>query len=412
MENRLVIVGAGQSGFAVAAKLRAQGDTRPITIIGSESVPPYQRPPLSKKYLVGDVAFETLLFRHEDWFRDNHIDLCLGSSVEEIDRREKCIVLQNGSRIAYDSLVLTTGASPRSLPSAVGGDLQGVYLVRDKRDCDLLRAEMRPERSVLIIGGGYVGLEAAAVARSLGLRVILVELGTRILQRVAASDTSDIVRAAHVAKGVEFRENTGLVTLISDQGHVTGAELSDGSKISADFVIIGIGVVPNDQLARASGLSVGNGISVDEYGCTSDPSIYAAGDCTEFSYKGRSVRLESVQNAVDQAETVATSIMGGRVRYEPQPWFWSDQFDLKLQIAGYNVGYDRTLVRNGSRPGAKSVWYFQQGQFIAVDAINDPKAFVSGRRMLSLGINPPAAVLEDEGLDLVAYIRSITASAA
>lgn len=412
MENRLVIVGAGQSGFAVAAKLRALGDERPITMIGDEGLPPYQRPPLSKKYLTGEADFGSLLFRPDNWFREKDIDLRLSNPVEEINRQAKCVVLRNSDKLVFADLVLTTGASPRRLPSAIGGDLEGVYVVRDKRDCDLLRTVMHPGRRVLIVGGGYIGLEAAAVARTLGLKVLLLELGTRILQRVAASDTSDIVRAAHLANGVELREDTGLRTLISEKGRVVGAELSDGSKVAADFVIVGIGVVPNDRLARASGLEVGNGVSVDEYGCTSDPSIFAAGDCAEFSYRGMSVRLESVQNAVDQAETVATSITGGRVPYQPQPWFWSDQFDLKLQIAGYNAGYDRTLVRNGQRPGAKSVWYFEQERFIAVDAINDPKAFVSGKRMLALGISPPEEVLENEALDLVEYTRAAAATLA
>ncbi len=400
MAGRLVIVGAGQAGFALAAKLRALKDTRPITMIGSESVIPYQRPPLSKKYLLGESSFDRLSFRPESWYPENQVELLLSSYVEEIDRQNKSVRMQDGVRIDYDTLALATGATPRTLPASIGGDLDGVFTVRDKRDADLLAEEMKPGKRLLIIGGGYIGLEAAAVARHLGLEVMLIEMAERILQRVAAKETADVMRGIHQQQGVVIREKTGLQRLVGEDGRVRAAELSDGTTVDVDLVIVGIGVASNDQLAQDCGLDVGNGIIVDEFARTSDPSIFAVGDCTSLSWKGQRVRLESVQNAVDQAEAAAGVMAGGSAPYEPKPWFWSDQYDVKLQIAGFNQGYDQTLVRPGARDGSLSVWYFSQGRFIGVDAINDAKAYVSGKKILELAIEPDKAVLADPGQDL------------
>jgi 3-phenylpropionate/trans-cinnamate dioxygenase ferredoxin reductase subunit len=398
--DRLVIIGAGQAGFAMAAKLRALKDTRPITILGAEDVLPYQRPPLSKKYLLGEMSFDRLLFRPEQWYPDNNVEIRLSTWVEQIKRDTKQVLLQDGSSIEYGTLALTTGSTPRKLPAAIGGDLEGVYVARDKRDADLLAGEMRPGRRVLIIGGGYIGLEAAAVARHLGLEVTVIEMADRILQRVAAKETADIIRVIHETHDVVIREKTGLKHLIGKDGRVVGAELSDGSVIDIDFAIVGIGVVPNDQLAKEAGLDVANGIIVDEFARTSDPSIYAAGDCAVLPWQGGKIRLESVQNAVDQADAAAAVIAGGNTAYDPKPWFWSDQYDVKLQIAGFNLGYDETLLRPGAREGAHSIWYFRKGQFIAVDAINDAKAYVTGKKMLESGINPDKAILADGAADL------------
>ncbi|WJR67567.1 FAD/NAD(P)-binding oxidoreductase [Neorhizobium sp. CSC1952] len=402
MTDRLVIVGAGQAGFALAAKLRALKDARPITIVGSETVIPYQRPPLSKKYLLGEMEFERLTFRPETWYPENNVELLLSTYVEEIDRKAKRVRMQDGAELEYATLALATGSTPRTLPASVGGDLDGVFTVRDKRDADLLAGEMRPGRRLLIIGGGYIGLEAAAVARHLGLEVTLIEMADRILQRVAAKETADAMRAIHQSHGVVIREKTGLHRLIgSPEGnHVRAAELSDGSTIDVDFVIVGIGVAPNDRLAQDCGLEVGNGVVVDEFARTSDPSIFAVGDCAMLPWKGRRIRLESVQNAVDQAEAAAAIIAGGNAPYDAKPWFWSDQYDVKLQIAGFNMGYDETFARPGVREGSLSIWYFREGRFIAVDAINDAKAYVTGKKMLETGIEPDRAVLSDPAADL------------
>jgi len=395
-----VIVGAGQAGFALAAKLRALKDERPITMIGSEDVIPYQRPPLSKKYLMGEMSFDRLTFRPETWFAEHDVELRLSTFVEEIDRNAKTIRMQDGSVLEYEHLALTTGSTPRTLPASIGGDLTGVFTVRDKRNADLLADEMKAGRRLLIIGGGYIGLEAAAVARHLGLEVTLIEMADRILQRVASKETADVMRAIHAEHGVVIREKTGLTRLIGEDGRVRGAELSDGTVIDIDFVIVGIGVTPNDRLAQQCGLDVGNGILVDDHARTSDPAIFAMGDCAMLPWKGNNIRLESVQNAVDQAESVAATLTGSAEPYEAKPWFWSDQYDVKLQIAGFNLGYDETVMRPGSREGSVSIWYFREGRLIAVDAINDAKAYVTGKKLLDNGLTADKALIADPATDL------------
>lgn len=401
MSDRLVVIGAGQAGFALASKLRALKDERPITIIGSEDVLPYQRPPLSKKYLMGEMAFDRLLFRDEAWYRDNQVDVIFPMWVEEIDPATKTIRTQDGSLIDYGTLVIATGAEPRRLPENLGGTLEGVLTVRSKADADRLMAEIKPGRQLLVIGGGYIGLEAAAVARHFGLDVCLIEMADRILQRVASPETAAIMRDIHQSHGVDIREKTGITRLIgNDEGRVVGAELADGTVLNVDVVILGIGVTPNDRLAREAGVACTNGIVVDEFSQTSDPNIYALGDCCVLPFNGAMVRLESVPNAVDQAEALAAKLVGDAAPYQPKPWFWSDQYDVKLQIAGYNAGYDETILRQGTRDGAWSVWYFRAGQLIAVDAINDAKAYVTGKKLLDSGKSADRAILADSDKDL------------
>jgi 3-phenylpropionate/trans-cinnamate dioxygenase ferredoxin reductase subunit len=400
-----VIVGAGQAGFALAARLRALKDTRPITLVGAEEVHPYQRPPLSKKYLLGEMTFDRLTYRSDEWYAEHDVEVRLSTFVEEIDRTGRRIRMQDGSFLDYHTLALTTGAAPRELPAAIGGDLDGVYVMRSKRDADELAAEMRPGRRLLVIGGGYIGLEAAAVARHLGVEVTLIEMADRILARVASAETAGLIRAVHLRHGVSIREKTGLVRLVGRDGRICGAELSDGTVVEVDFAIVGIGVTPNDRLARESGLDVGNGVIVDAFGRTSDPAIVAAGDCTLLPWHGSNIRLESVQNAVDQAEAIAAVLAGGDTPYDPKPWFWSDQYDVKLQIAGFNLGYDETLVRPGMREGSISIWYFREGRFLAVDAINDAKAYVTGKKLLDAGQEPDRRVLIDPAADLKQLLR-------
>lgn len=406
MAGGLIIVGAGQSAFAMAARLRALNDRRPITLLGEETVLPYQRPPLSKKYLLGDMEFDRLLFRPAAWYEENDISVRLGVMVAAIDRPGKAVVLADGERLSYDMLALATGATPRRLPTNVGGDLSGIFTMRGKDDADRLAGEMKAGRKLLVIGGGYIGLEAAAVARKLGLAVTLIEMASRILQRVAAPETARIMRDLHESKGVVIREGIGLVRLIGTDGRVTGAELSDGSTIDVDIAIVGIGVTANDRLAAAAGLECTGGIVVDEYARTADPAIFAAGDCTVLPWKGTRIRLESVQNAIDQAEAAAAVIAGGTEPYEARPWFWSDQYDVKLQIAGFNMGYDETVIRPGLMEGASSIWYFKGGTFIAVDAVNDARAYVCGKRMLELGITPDRTIVADPQSDLKQLLKT------
>jgi len=400
--ERLVVVGGGQAAFALVAKLRALKDMRPITIVSAEASPPYQRPPLSKKYLLGEADLGRLQFRPDSWYPENNVDLRLSTEVTSIDRAAKRVMLSDGTVLSYQFLALATGASPRRLPAEIGGDLKGIYTVRDYLDADRLGLEMTEDRKALVVGGGYIGLEAAAVARGRGLEVTVIEMADRILQRVASPATATILKAIHIARGVDIREKTGLVRLIGEDGRVTAAELSDRLPLPVDVVIVGIGVEPNDRLARDAGLEVSNGIIVDAHARTSDPSIFAMGDCAVLPFEGRRVRLESVQNAVDQAEAAAKVIAGGEEPYLPKPWFWSDQYDVKLQIAGFCQGYDDTLVRPGQREGSVSVWYFRDGRFLAVDAVNDAKAYVVGKKLLELGRTPDRASLEDPAFDLKA----------
>ncbi|MGY6534871.1 MAG: NAD(P)/FAD-dependent oxidoreductase [Pararhodobacter sp.] len=397
----IVVIGAGQAGASLVAKLRALGHEGPVTLIGDEPVPPYQRPPLSKKYLLGEMALERLFLRPESYYAEHDVTLRLGAPVTGIDLAARQVMLGD-TVLEYDQLALTTGAEPRMLHAAIGGSLQGVYAVRRLADIDAMAAEFAPGRRVLIVGGGYIGLEAAAVARQKGLAVTLIEAAPRILQRVAAPETSDYMRALHQAQGVEIIEDTALSRL-TGTGRVDGAELADGRRIEADFVIIGIGIAPATALAQAAGLALDNGIAVDEFGQCSDPHVWSAGDCAAFPYRGTRIRLESVQNAIDQAEAVAANMLGAAKPYVPQPWFWSDQYDLKLQIAGLNTGYDRVITRQSG--AAQSHWYFAGDRFLAVDAMNDPRAFMLGKRLLEAGRSPDPAMLADPSVDLKALLR-------
>ncbi|HTO33669.1 MAG TPA: FAD-dependent oxidoreductase [Pararhizobium sp.] len=400
MAGRLVVVGGGQAAFALVAKLRALKDERPITMVAAEASHPYQRPPLSKKYLLREMNLDRLLYRPESWYGEHAIDIRLSTSVTAIDRIGKTVSLSDGSTLEYGDLALATGSTPRKLPASVGGDLAGVFVVRDFTDADRLAEEMKPGKHALIVGGGYIGLEAAAVARSSGLDVTVIEMADRILQRVASAATSNLVRNIHTTRGVDIREGAGLVRLVGTDGRVTAAELTDGTTIPVDLVIVGIGVVANDALAREAGLEVANGIVVDCFGRTLDSHVYAMGDCAVLPWKDMRIRLESVQNAVDQAEAVAALLAGGEAPYEPKPWFWSDQYDVKLQIAGFGLGHDETVVRAGQREGSVSVWYFMGGKLIAVDALNDAKAYVTGKKLLDLGLTPDRSILDDPQADL------------
>ncbi|MDR5651000.1 NAD(P)/FAD-dependent oxidoreductase [Ruixingdingia sedimenti] len=392
----IVVIGAGQAGAALAARLRALKYAGPVTLIGAEPAAPYQRPPLSKAYLLGETDLDRLLLRNADFWDAQNIDLRPNAEVTGIDRAAKCVVL-GGERIPYDQLALTTGAVVRRLPPAIGGDLAGIHYMRTLADADRLAPELVAGRRVLIVGGGYIGLEAAAVAAKRGLQVTLVEAAPRILQRVAAPETSDWFRALHLAHGVRIVEGVGLDRLVGT-GHVSGAVLANGEEIAVDFVIAGVGILPDTGLAEAAGLALDNGIRVDGQGRTSDPAIWAAGDCASFPYAGGRIRLESVQNAIDQAECVAANMLGAGKDYLPYPWFWSDQYDVKLQIAGLNTGYDRVVVRDEG--AARAHWYYRAGRLIAVDAMNDPRAFMVAKRLLAAGRSADPAKVADPAVEL------------
>ncbi len=400
----IVIVGAGQAGASLAAKLRASGYLGKVTLIGEEHVPPYQRPPLSKAYLLGEMAQERLFLRPESFYAEHDITLKTDCRVDAIDTAGRTIVLGTDV-LEYEELALVTGAVARRMPPAIGGLLDGVHVVRGLHHIDRLAPEMGAGRRVLIVGGGYIGLEAAAVASKLGLEVTLVEMAERILQRVAAKETSDFFRALHKAHGVDLREGVGLERL-TGEGRVSGAVLTDGTELAVDLVIVGVGVTPAIELAEAAGLVIENGIAVDAQGRTSDPHIWSAGDCASFPRRGERIRLESVQNAIDQAELVASNMLGAGVEYDPKIWFWSDQYDVKLQIAGLNTGYDRVVVRRGEKEGAMSHWYFAGERLLAVDAMNEPRAYMVGKRLIDAGKSADPAVLADPTSDLKALMRA------
>ena len=399
----VVIVGAGQAGAACAAKLRALGFAGEITMIGEEAAPPYQRPPLSKAYLLGEMEAERLWLRSAEFYAEQGIALRLGAKVEAIDTGAR-VVTVGGEAVSYDELVLTTGSVPRRLPAAIGGDLAGVFTVRTLADVDAMRAEFVAGRRLVIVGGGYIGLEAAAVGAKLGLDVTVLEMAPRILQRVAALETSDYFRALHAAHGVKILESTGLERILGE-GRVTGVRLADGQELPADFVIAGVGIVPATALAEAAGIALENGIACDEHGRTSAPHVWAAGDCASFPWKGGRLRLESVGNAIDMAEAVAENICGTAKPYEARPWFWSDQYDCKLQIAGLNSGYDRIVTRPGDG-GAVSFWYYRGAEFLAVDAMNDSRAYMVGKRLIEMGKSPLAEVVADPATELKALLKA------
>lgn len=387
---RIVIVGAGQAAAAAAARLRTLGHDGPVAVIGDEPAAPYQRPPLSKAYLLGEMGLDRLTLRAPEWWADQRIELRTGTAVTAIDRAARAVRTASGAALPYDALILATGAAPRRLPAAMGGDLAGVHVIRDLADADRLRPELEAASRVVVIGGGYVGLEAAAVARKRGKAVTLVEAGPRILGRVAAAETAGWLRALHQGHGIEILEDTALSRLTGGD-RVDGVELLGGRHLPADLVICGIGALPRTDLAEAAGLALDNGIACDAQGRTSDPAIWAAGDCASFPWGGGRLRLESVGNAIDMAEAVAANILGAGADYVPRPWFWSDQYDAKLQIAGWNAGHDRVVTRPSGAGG--SVWYYAAGRLVAVDALNDPRAYMIGKRLIEAGRSPdPDAV--------------------
>ncbi|WP_255840611.1 NAD(P)/FAD-dependent oxidoreductase [Pseudomonas benzenivorans] len=381
MEDRIVIVGAGQAAVSCAARLRTLSSGCSINLIGDEPYLPYQRPPLSKAFLTGELSVERLALKPRDWYDAQAIGLKTASPVSRIDRRERLVILEDGEQLPYDKLVLATGSRPRVLPESLTRNASRIYTLRGIADAEMLKGELLPGRRLLVVGGGYVGLEFAASAAKAGLQVVLVEAAERILGRVAASETADYFRELHRSHGVEIRENVGVLAICDTEG-ARRASLSNGEQIDADFVVVGIGAIANDRLALECGLETRNGVLVNENGQTSDPLIFAAGDCATLLGEAVTARIESVQNAIEQGDAVAHSLLGQIAPPRKTPWFWSDQFDAKLQIAGINSGFDRTEVKAGTRVGAQSIWYYAGETLIAVDAINDPVTYMTVRRIL------------------------------
>ena len=398
----IVIIGAGQAGASLAIKLRALGYKGDVTLIGEEKFLPYQRPPLSKKYLLGDMALDRLYLRPRDFYTEQLISLRLGAHVTAINPTAKTISIGDET-ISYDHLALTTGSTPRLLPAAIGGRLNGVFAVRSLADVGAMQPAFESGGHVLIIGGGYIGLEAAAVAAAKGLKVTLVEMADRILQRVACAETSDYFRTLHQSHGVTILEGVGLERL-TGEGHVNRAILSNGEALDIDFAIVGVGILPGTSLAEAAGLTLNNGIETNSHSETSIPSIWAAGDCASFPYKGDRIRLESVPNAIDQAEIVATNMLGAGKDYVATPWFWSDQYEVKLQIAGLNTGFTDVVVRDSG--ATRSHWYYKLGALLAVDAMNDPRAYMVAKRLIEAGKSVDPSIAANPQSDLKALLQA------
>ena len=400
----VVLVGGGHAAAAFVNSVRRAGFGGRVTLFSDEPVPPYHRPPLSKKYLADALPVEQILIRAPAWYGEQQVTLRLGTRVEAIERHAQRVVLADGSHLGYDRLVLLTGARPRRLPADIGGHLDNVLLMRSLADADALAPHLVAGKRLLVVGGGYIGLEAASVAAAKGLQVTLLEAAPRILQRVAAPATSDYFRALHQGHGVVLHEGAALRRLLADGDHVCGAELEDGRTIDADVVLVGIGVHPNVELAEVAGLAIDNGIAVDALCCSSDPLILAAGDCCSFDYRGQRIRLESVQNANDQAATAAHTVAGQPKPYAALPWFWSDQYDIKLQIAGLNTGYDEAIVRPGKTERSRSVWYYRGDSLLAVDAISDAAAFVTAKKLLERGAGVPKALAADPASEFKSWL--------
>ena len=385
-DGQVVIVGASHAGAQLAASLRQEGWAGDIVLIGDESALPYQRPPLSKAYLAGKSTLEELAIRGSEFYDKQRVQI-LDATVGSVNRQASRVVLTSGETVAYDKLVLCTGARPRLL-EVPGGELGGIFYLRSAADVERIREVSVPGRRAVIVGGGYVGLETAASLRTLGLDVTVLEATERVLERVTAPEVSQFFTRIHTEEGVDVRTGA-LVSAFTGDGSVSGVVLVDGETVPADLVIIGIGVEPNTELARAAGLEVDNGIVVDDHARTSAPDILAAGDCVshEMARYGRRIRLESVPSAGEQAKVAAATICGKAKTIAALPWFWSDQYDLKLQIAGLNHGYDEVVLSGDpARDRDFTCYYFRAGELIAADCINRPRDFMTSKRAIGQGL--------------------------
>ena len=402
MKADVVIVGAGHGGAQCAIALRQNGFTGTIAMIGRESEPPYERPPLSKEYFAREKTFDRLYIRPPQFWGEKDVQMVLGTEVTAVDPAAHSLTLSNGSNFGYGQLVWAAGGDPRRL-TCPGADLAGVHAVRTREDCDRLMGEIDSGvRHIVVIGGGYIGLEAAAVLTKLGCTVTLLEALPRVLARVAGPELSAFYEAEHRAHGVDLRTGVG-VEAIEGVGRVTGVRLADGSVVPADAVIVGIGIVPAIGPLLAAGAQGPAGIAIDDHCRTALPDIFAIGDCAAFACDfadGTVMRVESVQNANDQATCVAKAICGNPAAYHAFPWFWSNQYDLRLQTAGLSVGYDATVLRGDVAARSFSVIYLKAGRVIALDCVNAAKDYVQGRKLVEARVCPDVAKLADTSVAL------------
>jgi 3-phenylpropionate/trans-cinnamate dioxygenase ferredoxin reductase subunit len=403
-QDPVIIVGAGHAGFQLAASLRQHGFEEPIVLLGDEAVLPYQRPPLSKDYLDGKIGLDLLLMRPEAFFRDHRIEVLTGARVGEIDRSGRRVQFASGERLSYSHLVLATGARNR-VPPLPGIELDGVCYLRTLAETDELRERLAAANRVVVIGAGFIGLEFAAIARAQGKAVHIVEVTDRVMGRVVTVPTSLFFAEAHRQTGVELIFGARAAAIDGSGGKVTGVELEDGRRLPADLVLVSIGVVPNEELAAAAGLAVANGIVVKPELSTADPNISAIGDCASFPCvhcEGAMTRLEAVQNAADHARCVADRLVGQPHPYGALPWFWSEQGELRLQIAGLCTMHDRTVLRGDAESGEFSVFCYRGGHLLGIESINRPADHAHARRLLSAG----RPVSPEEAADLSFDLRA------
>jgi 3-phenylpropionate/trans-cinnamate dioxygenase ferredoxin reductase subunit len=401
--SRIVIVGGGQAASQAAATLRQDGFEGEVLVIGDEPQLPYQRPPLSKQYLSGEHPLERIYLRPAKFYDDRKITLRLGTRVTEIDRAAGRIAV-DGEHVAYDSLLLATGSRPRRL-SCEGATLRGVHYLRTVADVDAIRAALAPGKRIVIVGGGYIGLEVAAVVKTAGADVTVLEMEDRILKRVTTPTMSAFYTAMHEARGVKIVTST-TVARFEGKEALEAVVTADGARFPADLSIVGIGIAPNVELAQAAGLECANGIVVDDHCRTTDPRIFAAGDCTQHPNPllGRRLRLESVPNAMEQARVAARNMQGKDEVYAAFPWFWSDQYEHKLQMVGFSTDGDQQVVRGDMESKKFAVFYLKAGVVVAVDAVNSPKEFMAGRQLVDKRVVVDVARLADASVDLKSLI--------
>jgi len=409
--TQIVVIGGGQAGAQALQSLRQGGYEGKLTLVADEAALPYQRPPLSKAYMKGEFSEERLYFRPEAWYQDQKIEVILSTHAAKIDRTAQMVELPHGGQIAYDALIIATGSRPRVLPTK-GADLAGVHDLRDLSDVERIRPNMISGRRMVIIGAGYIGLEAAAVARQMGLEVTVLEMATRVLARVTSPVMSEFFETEHRAQGVTILTGARLDHIDGADGKVTAAVLADGTRIDADIVLVGIGILPNEELAKDAGIACNNGILVDRDARTSDPRVFAAGDCASrpLVHFGRSGRLESVHNAIEQGKLAAAAILGKPRPAEDCPWFWSDQYDLKLQIAGLSQDYDEIVVRGDPKDRKFAAFYLRNGTLIAVDAVNSPPEFLASKKLIMSGAKLAPAVLGDTSVSMKDIAAAVPAA--
>ena len=405
IERGIVVVGGGHGGSQIAASLREKGYDGKLTLVTAETDVPYQRPPLSKAYLK-TPDHQLLPLRPESFYVKNDIDLRLGARATKIDVRGEALELADGGKVAFDRLALAPGARPR-VPAIEGIDLESVFYLRDAADARKLRSALHQAATVVVVGGGFIGLEIAATARLLGKTVTILEAADRLMGRVVAPEISRHFLDLHRGWGSDVRLETPIGKLLGEDGRVIAVETAAGDAIQAEIAAIGIGVVPNIELAADAGLKIGNGILVDDFLLTDAPNIVAIGDCVSFHHweLDRQVRLESVQNAVDQARTAAATLLDAREPYRAVPWFWSDQGDVKLQMVGLSMDATRSVLRGKPDDGAFSVFHYKDDRLVAIDSINRAADHMVGRRMLAAGMTLSSEEAADENVDLKALIK-------